>query len=156
MPQTRPNLVDVVVNGLIIVPVIVLHPETKEGNSYLGLLDTGATRSVITDTIVQALSLPFLGETSVTTASGETVSRFYKTEIRAQIPANEYGNYVSIGCDCTATIWPGCVVQNDKQIDVLIGMDIIMKHRLVVEGNRFEFGFPLMSTGPRTSNTPLS
>jgi len=33
-------------------------------------------------------------------------------------------------------------------------MDLIMKHRLVVEGNRFEFGFLLGRTDLRTIRTP--
>lgn len=155
MPQPRPNLVGEVVEGLIIVPVIALHPETKEGRPYLGLIDTGATRSVITDRVAQELSILPIGEIPVTTASGRTVSLVYKAEIRTQIPTSEHGRRTSIGCECTATAWPGLRIgQENQRIDVLIGMDILMKHRLVVEGNHFEFGFPLGTTVPRTSRNP--
>lgn len=155
MPQPRPNLVGEVAEGRIIVPVIVLHPETKEERPYLGLIDTGATRSVITDRVAQELSIFPIGEIPVTTASGSTVSLVYKAEIRAQIPTSEDDRYTSIGCDCTATTWPGLRIGQENQwVDVLIGMDLIMKHRLVVEGNRFEFGFLLGRTDLRTIRTP--
>jgi len=155
MPQPRPNLVGEVVEGRIIVSVTVLHPETKEEKPYLGLIDTGATRSVITDRVAQELSIFPIGEIPVTTASGRTVSLVYKAEIRAQIPASGDSRHTSIGCDCTATAWPGLRIgQENQRIDVLIGMDIIMKHRLVVEGNHFEFGFPLGTIAPRTNRNP--
>lgn len=155
MPQTRPNLVGEVVEGRIIVPVIVLHPEIKEGRPYLGLIDTGATRSVITDRVAQELNIFPIGEIPVTTASGRTVSLVYKAKMRVQILKGEGVGHTSIGCNCTSTVWPGLRIgQENQQIDVLIGMDIIMKHRLVIEGNHFEFGFPLETTVPRTSRNP--
>lgn len=83
MPQPRPNLSGEVIEDPIVVPVIVLHPETKEGRHYLGLIDTGATRSVITERVAQEVDILPIGEIPVTTARGSTVSLVYKVEIRA-------------------------------------------------------------------------
>lgn len=151
MPQTRPNLVGEVAEGRIIIPVIVLHPETKEERSYFGLIDTGANRSVITDRVAQELNISPIGRSRVITASGSDVSFDCKVEIRAQIPMSEDGRRTSIGCNCTATVRSGWHIgQENQRIDVLIGMDIIMKHRLVIEENHFEFGFPIGTTVPKT------
>lgn len=153
MPEARPNLVGAVVEDQIIVTVIVFHPETKERRCCLGLIDTGATQSVIANWIVEELNISPIGNEPVITVDCEKDSDIYKAGIRVIIPTSAGNRYMSIVCECTT--WSGWSICEDKQrIDVLIGMDIIMKHRLVVEGNRFEFGFPSGGTGSRMSSTP--
>ena len=82
-------------------------------HSCIALWDTGASRSVISTDVVQALNLESDGKTRVFHAGGESIVYTYLINI---ILPNNMGTYLLEVMECKLT-----------GIDVLIGMDIISK-----------------------------
>lgn len=98
---------------------LILSNFRKESNNYIpklwtGLWDTGASRSSITQRIVDDLSLIPVGRNNVSTANGVVPVNTYCVDIG--LPNGVTVSNVIVSC---------CDLGDD--IDVLIGMDII-KH----------------------------
>lgn len=79
---------------------------------WSAIWDTGATKSCITQKIVDDLSLIPVGRTSIKTANGETIVNTYFVDIG--LPNGVMVPNVLVSC-----------ADLGKDIDILIGMDII-------------------------------
>ena len=118
----------------IITEVTIILPNTNIKQLVKAIWDTGATASVITEKIVNALGLKPTGMSNVITANGPTVQSTYIVDI--VLPNNLQVR------DVTVTGAPGF----SSDCDVLIGMDIISLGDFSItnfEGNTcLSFRFP--------------
>lgn len=105
----------------------------KKSMKCVALWDTGATNTVITKAVAQALNLPVTGKAVVSHAAG--VSRVPKHVVNIMLPNN-------VGIPFTE------VTEGDlKGCDVLIGMDIITKGDFAITnvGGKTTFSFRIPS-----------
>lgn len=116
---------------------------------YIALWDTGATGSVITRGVANALGLAPIGIQQVHGAHGTADCNVYKVNITLQ------HNEVSIGfsmLDVTEGVLVGC--------DVLIGMDIISQGNFRIDNNNgnneFTFQMPMPSQFANYKDSPLT
>jgi len=61
----------------------IQNPQTKKAIELIGLIDTGASATVLSEEICRSLDLPKLGEVTVVTAFGETECPVYRATIIA-------------------------------------------------------------------------
>ena len=100
------------------------------GQKYVGLWDTGSSRSCIRTDIIEKLGLSFTGRSLISTANGRLRVKTYTISI--QLPNDE--------------IIPNLIVSAanlESNVDVLIGMDVIRKGDFHIDNSsgRTNFSF---------------
>jgi len=142
-PQTQTHSFTTIfdrITGALITDIHVtkaFYPEKKEKFekpiSIKGLWDTGATGSVITQKVVDALQLKAISMTKVNTASGESIQPVYLVGIG--LPNKIMFNHVRV---TQAPLTGG--------FDVLVGMDIIHRGDFAITNHNgktvFSFRIP--------------
>lgn len=114
-----------VINRTILSKIAVIHPSTGTIREYIGLWDTGAQETAITERVVAELGLSATGN-SIRVGGIDDVSNH----------RNRHFAGINIGVGKSKRIQP-IVIQNrfDSAFDVVIGMDIIETLSLFRIGN---------------------
>lgn len=110
------------------------------GEQFVGLIDTGATRTCITRTVVERLGLRAFSKMLVATPTGFARRKAYTFSLGFF----EEGDG-SVGAVRSPYFFPDPVTGADfvsnSSFDVLIGMDILSSGRFVLDRQRFHFEF---------------
>lgn len=130
--------------GQPLVTVLILPVLAPAGavatEQFTALIDTGSTKTCITRTAVEALGLQPFTRVPVATPTGIERRKAYAFNV-GFLDEGDGG----IGSPRSPYVFPDPVTGADfvknSNFDVLIGMDILSKGRLLFEHNRFEFRF---------------
>ena len=111
-------------------------PDPELAEKYIGIWDTGATRSAVTKKVASECNLKPIGKAKVLTASGEHICDKYLVNIF--LPHVQY-------------IFPNLVVNEvdlRPPFDILIGMDIISQSDFAITnmGGKTTFSFNMPSS----------
>ncbi|MEW6235740.1 MAG: aspartyl protease family protein [Candidatus Omnitrophota bacterium] len=140
--QTYENIANVIKSKVVIHPAFDpskpgLRIEDYPGVEFWAIWDTGATKSLITNVVVEKLKLKPIGVARVCTASGENISNKYIVNIG--LP-NKVGVPEVIVTEGILT----------DSVDVLIGMDVIVMGDFAITNKNgktvFSFRMPSLET----------
>ena len=99
-----------------------------------GLLDTGSDVTVVASWVLQQLAIPAVTTSSTQTVSGPVTVRLYEISLSITAPGQP-GAPMLIEPDLLA-MELATVLQDT---DVLIGLDVLLKRRLVLDGPATQF-----------------
>ena len=99
-----------------------------------GLLDTGSDVTVVASWVLQQLAIPAVTTTSTQTVAGPITVRLYEISLSITAPGQP-GAPMLIEPDLLA-MELATVLQDT---DVLIGLDVLLKRRLVLDGPATQF-----------------
>ena len=99
-----------------------------------GLIDTGTDVTCVSGTVLRALGLTLLKSTSTQTAGGQVPVGLYKVSLTISDPQNPSGPAI-VEDQLTVMELP----HNLPNVDVLIGLDILWKCRLLFDGPARQF-----------------
>ena len=137
MPSIRGSLN----NGQPLVDVLVgsvLEPHRL--HACVALVDTGCTITGITRTVVERLDLRHTTKTLVVTPLGEARRKAYPFSIGFLTESD-----AGVATARSPFYFPepvlGAEFVENSSFDILLGMDVLSKGRLLFESGRFEFAF---------------
>lgn len=129
-------------NFLPLIDVLVLGPENNaESRIYRALIDTGATRTTVSERLVDIHRLPLRGKMLTQSArSGPERRRAYgfRLGILCHLEGSDVEPKMPYILDHQFAAPP---FQSNDCFDVLIGNDLLSIGRFVLDGSSFSFGF---------------
>ena len=127
------------------------QPVNLSGRHYVGLVDTGATITSVTQRVVQELNLVSKGKIPISSASDRNVQcNIYNIGViiavqgQIAVPEKTEKQDVMLPISQPSLIMASEFVNSGEgDVDVLIGMDIIQKSVLIISGHdqRFTMSF---------------
>lgn len=129
-----------IINNRILIDVIISkNTDVYQGEKFIALIDTGATRTIIKPSIATMLNVLYEGKLKIKTATAHiNVGRLYETFLF--IPVNENVNFNNKNASSQFTRYDlstPAVLDEQHGFDVLIGMDIISQSLLIINGNQY-------------------
>lgn len=106
--------------------------------AYRALIDTGATSSGITPKVVEELGLAPVGSRPITHAGGADEFYAYYFKLGFLKDANDPGIMEVYDAPVEGFRLP----ENNRLFEVIIGMDVISRGRLVIDNNKFQLSLP--------------
>lgn len=110
------------------------------GRTYTGLIYTGATRTCVTQTVIAQTGLRQAGRLLVASPTSLERRRVYGLQLGFYCSADDDAS-MSNTLYMLPFEFSGPDFINNSDFDVLIGMDVISRGRLIVDGNTYEFRF---------------
>lgn len=143
-PQRQP-ITRVVVSGIKInVNGTIEIDKQKTSQPCRALIDTGATHSVVSKRIIDNLKLQSIGKTKVNTPSHDNheVNNYHViigVSLDEKMQMDKDGPYISANMLSIPLIVSGSDFIEKQEIDVILGMDVIMAGHLSISAGMFIF-----------------
>ena len=102
------------------------------------LIDTGATKSCITEKLAKKLNLIPIGKTTITGASGKKNSDIFKVCLCIPVKNKNLQHYEMIETDVLSC---SSIIGIENNFDVILGMDILKDMMFQYTPNHLAIGF---------------